>query len=149
MAILHGSWTLDGSFLLWGEVWQAPKPIVVDASSPQVPSYPLALDEAALGQLVAAQLSGLETTSWARAQATISMPTALAPTKRGRKKKTERATSGATSSLPLNLLAQHSTTKLDTPPPPLYPWRIEGYRLLPAQAVELLEALPLDRKSVV
>ncbi len=136
MAILHGSWTLDGAFLVWGEVWQTSKPVTVDAAAPSVPPYPMALTEAELAQLVAAQLPTVASKHWVMGHGAIAMPTAT-PSKRRRKKK------GETFIAPLDLLAQHSTDKLAEPLPPLQPWQVTGYRLTASQTIALLEALPL------
>ncbi len=140
MAILHGSWTAIGQFLLWGEAWRTVEPVSLpDLREPEtkatIPKQPLALSLKDLEPVLAELLPQLDRKTWTAADWAIALPTPAAPTKgRGRKK---------TEAPPSALLPQHSASDLEDPLPPLYPWRVSGYCLSPAEAIALLECLPL------
>ena len=136
MAILHGSWTSDGQFRLWGEVWRKVKPVEVSIADAAAPEHPLALPIADLKALIAEQLPKVDIGDWQSDAWAIAQPT---PEKKKRRGKNDDPDAPP----PLKLTPQHSADKLADPIPALYPWQVEGYSLTPEQTVPLLEALPL------
>lgn len=130
MAVLHGSWVSQRShgFFLWGETWRR---LAEPQETVGVPVHPYAMNQAELLEFLEPlplKVPGLES---------VQSP------KRGRK---PAASCKNWSSQVLALPREGEAPQLSAAPVAewlLYPWRVEGLWLEPAEAFGLLNSLPL------
>lgn len=134
MAVLHGGWfsqtpgSQQGGLFLWGEMWRRLEPMPIGAN---VPTHPYAMNQAELFAFLeplGLKLSGLKP---------IDTP------KRGRKSAPNLENwTARVLALPIDGEApQLSATSIADWV--LYPWKVEGLWLSPAEAFEFLNSLPL------
>jgi SNF2 family DNA or RNA helicase len=134
MAVLHGSWCIpaitarsSGCLFLWGEIWRRWEPNA-DAG---LGTYPFAMTTPEL-------LEWLESLQQVNH---LKLPASPQPTRRGRKADT------ITIALPTQFEPTGYIPQLSALDPTtataLQPWQVEGIWLAPAEALTLLNALPL------
>ncbi|MEB3161798.1 MAG: hypothetical protein VKK80_01085, partial [Prochlorothrix sp.] len=77
MAILHGTWSISGQFLLWGETWRKVQPQLLSPGQTSL-QHPLTLDPASLDPLIRSLTDPPIADSLAPATWQLSLPTAIA-----------------------------------------------------------------------
>ncbi|MGK7890644.1 MAG: SNF2-related protein [Leptolyngbyaceae cyanobacterium] len=162
MTILHGSWLIQsesqagshsapsGYFFIWGEVWKRTEPIVPKAD--QLLEHPFCVDQATLmewGRSLQSTHSihwpirGKSNPQWQPLILTLPTHT-LTPAPKAKSKQSAQLTNA--------LLPQHSASQTealpdaeDGEPSPLtlHPWQVHGLGLMAADAIALLQSLPL------
>jgi SNF2 family DNA or RNA helicase len=138
MAILHGSWQIreqGGELFVWGETWRRLDSVTsgegtIVSSPDRLCRHPLGMSAPQVIALLQDKLGLAPQPTWQAKQQTTILPTSLLKTG-------ER-------------LPQHSAAQLVPVETPLedrplypYPWQVEGIRLSPGDALDLLQALPL------
>ena len=154
MAILHGSWLIQGDLLIWGETW---RPIGTDEAfqSDGASDHPLGMTRVELREF----LQDLQTQSkfnWSvsddRIQPQLSwksqviaLPTSIAESSQAPRKRTKKQSPAL-----LTVAPQHSAAPLAGGDRPLYlyPWKVEGLCLNPQLAMQFLQALPLGAMNL-
>lgn len=147
MAILHGTWSISGQFLLWGETWRKVQPQLLSPGQTSL-QHPLTLDPASLDPLIRSLTDPPIADSLAPATWQLSLPTAIAAPHTLRKTKAN-PTLEAPIAGSLALTPYHSTTPLAELDPNLsplafFPWQISGFSLSAAQTFTWLTTLPLS-----
>ncbi|MEB3274047.1 MAG: DEAD/DEAH box helicase [Prochlorothrix sp.] len=151
MAILHGTWSVGGQLLLWGETWRKTQPQPLSPGQPPL-THPLALDLDDLQTLLQSLptqpiVDRLTPATWQ-----LSIPTAIAKPKKNRKTKTNPdPTPPPLGSL--TLTPYHSAppfgdpeaagSDLDLDQIPFMPWQVTGFALTAPEAMDWLTTLPL------
>ncbi|WP_017662484.1 DEAD/DEAH box helicase [Baaleninema simplex] len=126
MAILHGSWRdRESCFFLWGETWRRLETSV--SSDEDIADNPFALNGRELQDL----LDRLSKTHQLAVTETFQPASQILLLPSQTRKEGDR-------------VPQHSAATPDGELT-LHPWRVEGFHLDPAQAVELLHSLPLGQ----
>jgi len=128
MAILHGSWIPEGYLFIWGEAWR--RVPVVEFSEPIVSLHPFAMSPVELAEfLTTLPISGAPETLPEQSHLAV-LPSFVTDT---------------------TAIPQYSTaSEVEAGEPEesqallyLHPWRVEGFRLAPLEAVTFLRSLPL------
>jgi SNF2 family DNA or RNA helicase len=145
MAILHGSWLAEEQrFLLWGESWQRLDPDTLGLDF-AVYDHPFAM---AIADLV----DSLQKVGGIPKLALVGKAKAgKARSSKGHERAWERWLALPTQMTDVACLPHHSTDTPETLAPGhtvLYPWRVVGLWLSPAEAAGFLQQLPLGHRQV-
>ena len=130
MAILHGSWILhnqDSYLFVWGETWRSMS-TTSESSLTDVPAHPLAMTPAKLVEHCTLENYGIQKAL--EQSQVIAIPTYISDGK---------AAPGAAAMYPVH----SGSVSSDELKVYLQPWRVEGFRLNPLEAMTFLNSLPL------
>ena len=150
MAILHGTWSSTGQFLIWGETWRKLTPQTLELGAGSLP-HGLALDLAELRAFVRSLPAQPDNAEFSPETWSLTLPTAQSDVLSPRKTKTNPNPPPPPAHA-VALSPHHSATPLPaTPlpddhqaPDPLFPWQVTGLVLSPHQALTWLTTLPLS-----
>ncbi|QMS88640.1 DEAD/DEAH box helicase [Nostoc edaphicum CCNP1411] len=157
MVILHCNWLLknkNSSLFIWGETWRSPRVNFESSGSGDIALHPLAMTSVELSEWLRSQNMAITnfiqkpqvaiaTTGRTRKAASapeISLPThsqiIALPTYIP-----EGSDKGTTAIFPVHSASLGENTDS---PQYLQPWRVEGFRLNPSEAIKFLAAVPLN-----
>lgn len=132
MAVLHGSWILhnqDSYLFVWGETWRS-MATTSESSLTDVPAHPLAMTPAELVEWLHCKRENYGMQKALEQSQVIALPTYISDGK---------AAPGAAAMYPVH----SGTVSSDERSVYLQPWRVEGFRLNPLEAIKFLNSLPL------
>jgi len=151
MAILHGTWVINHQnsyFFIWGETWRSSQ-VHIEVSA-EIPLHPLAMNSVELNEWL--ELSNLSITSLIQPSSPTKQrikskpPTEIKlpihsqivslPTYFSESNKSELTTISPVHSVSVDIDSPSSQY--------LHPWKIEGFCLTPALAIQFLSSLPLS-----
>jgi SNF2 family DNA or RNA helicase len=151
MAILHGTWIINNQnsyFFIWGETWRSSQ--LNTEISAEIPLHPLAMTLVELNEWLEASnlsIANVIQPSFTTKQRIKSKPSTATklpphlqivslPTYFLESKKSELTTISPVHSVSVDINSPSSQY--------LYPWKIEGFCLTPALAIQFLTSLPLS-----
>ena len=169
MTILHGSWILQNQeryFFVWGEVWRFLNAISIETTSDDVALMPLGMEPEELidflgahqfkiANLIPSSVTSSGVSSGKKRKSTgnsnvnltdvnlksgtqiLALPTTIEKSQ----------DSGLISVCPVHSVRVSEADDTDDKFQYLQPWRVEGIRLNPAEAMEFLTKIPLDLTS--
>ena len=151
MAILHGTWVINHQnsyFFIWGETWRSSQ--VHTEVSAEIPLHPLAMDSVELNEWL--ELSNLSITNLIQPSSTTKQrikskpPTEIKLPVYSQIVSLPTYFSGINKSELTTISPVHSVSvDIDSPSSQyLHPWKIEGFCLTPALAIQFLSSLPLS-----